>query len=59
MPIYEFQCGACGVAFEKLMKQGEAQTELCQVCGSDALELVLSVAELRFKGDGTYKKSED
>lgn len=58
-PIREYQCSSCGVAVEKLMRQGETQLDPCQVCGQDALEEVLSVAELRFKGEGTYKKSKD
>ncbi len=60
MPIREYQCSACGVLFEKLMKQDEEYVgETCQVCGEDAVEEIISASELRFKGEGTYKKSKD
>jgi len=31
MPIYEYECGACGHCFERIMKAGEGDPD-CPVC---------------------------
>ncbi|MBA4423523.1 MAG: hypothetical protein C0390_10585 [Syntrophus sp. (in: bacteria)] len=33
MPIYEYQCAACGHVFERIMKVGETDPA-CPVCGT-------------------------
>lgn len=32
MPIYEYRCGACGQAFERLVRKGELP--ICPACGA-------------------------
>ena len=34
MPIYEYECAACGHLFERIMKVGE-EAPACPVCGAD------------------------
>jgi putative FmdB family regulatory protein len=41
MPIYEYHCNACGADFEKLVF-GAKQQVLCDACGSDRTEKLLS-----------------
>ena len=43
MPIYEYQCPACGEVFEKLQKADEgAELQKCPQCGEKKAERVLS-----------------
>jgi putative FmdB family regulatory protein len=43
MPIYEYQCHACGKQFQKLvMKKEEEKTLLCPVCGGESLKKLIS-----------------
>jgi putative FmdB family regulatory protein len=41
MPLYEFDCSACGHRFEALVRSGSA-APTCTACGSSALERLLS-----------------
>ena len=41
MPIYEFECAACGERFEALAEAGTASVE-CRLCGSGRTRRVLS-----------------
>jgi putative FmdB family regulatory protein len=41
VPIYEFECGACGERFEELMAAGTA-TATCPACGTDGAKRRLS-----------------
>jgi putative FmdB family regulatory protein len=42
IPIYEYKCGKCGAAVEKLQKFSDAPLTKCEECGEEALEKVLS-----------------
>mgnify|MGYP001566887518 FL=1 len=37
MPIYEYECWACGHCFERIMKVGE-EAPVCPVCGEKETE---------------------
>jgi putative FmdB family regulatory protein len=39
MPIYEYECRACGNIFERVMKVGEPEPS-CMVCGQETRKLV-------------------
>lgn len=41
MPLYEYQCQACGHGFEALVRQGS--TPVCPQCASTVLEKVISL----------------
>ncbi|UGA36374.1 zinc ribbon domain-containing protein [Chromobacterium haemolyticum] len=44
MPIYEYRCGACGVAKEHLQKLSDEPIAQCPACGSAEYRKQLSAA---------------
>lgn len=46
MPIYEYRCGACDEAFERLIRAGESPGS-CPACGSADVERVVSLPAVR------------
>ncbi|MBU6421755.1 MAG: zinc ribbon domain-containing protein [Gammaproteobacteria bacterium] len=55
MPIYEYQCRACGERLEALQKLSEAPLTECPHCGKPALRKLVSAAGFRLKGGGWYE----
>jgi putative FmdB family regulatory protein len=55
MPIYEYQCGACGHRFETLQKVSESPLMECPDCGQQALKKLISATAFRLKGGGWYE----
>lgn len=55
MPIYEYQCDACGATLEKLQKLADAPLRDCPKCGEAALKKLVSAAGFRLKGGGWYE----
>jgi putative FmdB family regulatory protein len=53
MPLYEYQCEACGHRFEVIQKFSDAPVETCQRCGG-AVRKLLSSPAIQFKGSGWY-----
>ena len=53
MPLYEYQCDACGNRFEKIVKFSDPPLEACPSCGGKVQKLVSSPA-IQFKGTGWY-----
>src|SRR5258705_6088545 len=53
MPLYEYQCGACGHRFEKIQKFSDRLEDKCSVCGGPVHKLISSPA-IQFKGSGFY-----
>ena len=54
MPIYEYQCGACGHRLEALQKISEEPLSDCPECGRPSLQKLVSAAGFRLKGGGWY-----
>lgn len=54
MPIYEYRCGACGVAKEHLQKLSDEPIAQCPACGSAEYRKQLSAAGFQLKGSGWY-----
>lgn len=54
MPIYAFQCQACGHSFEVMQKMSEAPPSVCTACGKPELRKLLSAAGFQLKGSGWY-----
>ncbi|HSI32546.1 MAG: zinc ribbon domain-containing protein [Phycisphaerae bacterium] len=55
MPIYEYQCGACGEKFDKLVRTMSAADEPktgCPKCGSAKTARALSVFAVGAEGAG-------
>jgi putative FmdB family regulatory protein len=53
MPLYEYQCGSCGVRTEKIRKFSDPPLTTCEACGGPLEKLVSSPA-IQFKGSGWY-----
>ena len=54
MPIYEYQCEACGHRLEILQKISEEPLSECPACGRPDLRKLISAAGFRLKGGGWY-----
>lgn len=54
MPIYEYQCGACGHHLEALQKFSDAPLVDCPECGKSALQKQVSASAFHLKGSGWY-----
>ena len=54
MPIYEYQCEACGHRLEILQKISEDPLSDCPECGRPSLRKLVSAAGFRLKGSGWY-----
>jgi putative FmdB family regulatory protein len=55
MPIYEYQCQACGHHVEVLQKISEDPLKDCPQCGQPQLSRLISAAGFRLKGGGWYE----
>ena len=55
MPIYEYQCQACGHELEALQKIADEPLVDCPECGKAALKKKISAAAFRLKGGGWYE----
>ena len=55
MPIYEYQCQACGHHLEVLQKINEDPLKDCPQCGQPQLSRLISAAGFRLKGGGWYE----
>ena len=55
MPIYEYECEACGHVFETLQRISDAPLSECPACGKPALKKLVSAAAFRLKGGGWYE----
>jgi len=53
MPLYEYQCDACGSRFEVIQKFSDPPVDACTSCGGSVKKLLSSPA-IQFKGSGWY-----
>ena len=53
MPLYEYECEACGHRFENIQKFSDPLVEKCPKCGGIVHKLFSSPA-IQFKGSGWY-----
>ena len=54
MPLYEYECTACGHRFELIQKFSDAAIEQCPNCGELRVKKLLSSPAIQFKGTGWY-----
>src|SRR6478672_10907653 len=54
MPLYEYQCEACGERFEKIRKFSDPPLEVCEKCGKGPIRKLISSPAIQFKGSGWY-----
>ena len=55
MPIYEYQCQACGNEHEALQKMSADPLVMCPACSEPELKKKISAAGFRLKGSGWYE----
>ena len=55
MPIYEYECEACGTRHEALQKINAPFLRDCPACAAPALKRLVSVVGFRLKGSGWYE----
>ena len=55
MPIYEYQCDACGHYLEALQQLADSPLKKCPDCGKSQLKRLVSASQFRLKGSGWYE----
>ncbi|MCK5829761.1 MAG: zinc ribbon domain-containing protein [Methylococcales bacterium] len=55
MPIYEYQCQACGNEHEAIQKMSDDPLVDCPECNKPELKKKISAAGFRLKGSGWYE----
>lgn len=55
MPIYEYECEACGHHLEAIQKLSDAPLADCPECAKPALRKLVSAAGFRLSGGGWYE----
>ena len=55
MPIYEYECTACGHSLDALQKMSDEPLRDCPACGKPALRKRVSAPRFRLKGGGWYE----
>jgi putative FmdB family regulatory protein len=55
MPIYEFQCTACGHRFDRLQKLSDPDPSNCPDCGQPQVQRQISAPQFRLAGGGWYE----
>ena len=54
MPLYEYQCDACGARFERIRKFSDPPLTTCPTCGKEEIRKLVSSPAFQFKGSGWY-----
>jgi len=54
MPLYEYECEACGQRFEVIVKFSDEPVEVCRKCGKGPVRKLMSSPAIQFKGTGWY-----
>jgi putative FmdB family regulatory protein len=55
MPIYEFECTACGDIFERLQKLSDKDPDTCPQCGKKKVRRRVTAPSFRLAGSGWYE----
>jgi len=54
MPLYEYECSACGHRFELIQRFADPPAEKCAACGQGPVLKLISSPAVHFKGTGWY-----
>lgn len=54
MPVYEYQCTACGAVVEVMQKFSDAPLKRCKACKKHTMKKLMGTPALQFKGSGWY-----
>jgi putative FmdB family regulatory protein len=55
MPIYEFECSACGHVFDRLQKLSDPDPDSCPTCGKNRVHRRVTAPSFRLAGSGWYE----
>jgi putative FmdB family regulatory protein len=55
MPIYEFECSACGNIFDRLQKISDPDPDTCPECGKRKVRRRVTAPAFRLAGSGWYE----
>lgn len=55
MPIYEFECSACGNVFDRLQKLSDPDPVVCPDCGKKKIHRRVTAPSFRLSGSGWYE----
>ena len=55
MPIYAFECAACGHEFDRLQKMSDADPTTCPNCGQETVKRQVTAPSFRLSGSGWYE----
>jgi putative FmdB family regulatory protein len=55
MPIYAFECAACGHSFDRLQKLSDADPSACPACSAPRIRRQLTAPQFRLAGGGWYE----
>ncbi|MBS0486038.1 MAG: zinc ribbon domain-containing protein [Proteobacteria bacterium] len=55
MPIYEFECSACGNVFDRLQKLSDPDPDTCPQCGKKKVHRRVTAPSFRLSGSGWYE----
>ena len=56
MPLYDYDCSACGRRFEVVHGVHVEGPTLCPICGSGPVRKAITAAAVHYKGTGWAKK---
>jgi putative FmdB family regulatory protein len=56
LPLYDYDCEACGRRFEVIHGVHAAPPSSCPTCGSDRVRKAIAAPAIHFKGSGWAKK---
>jgi putative FmdB family regulatory protein len=54
VPLYEYECQACGHRFEQIQTFSAPLVKKCPKCGKRKVKKLLSSPAIQFKGSGFY-----
>jgi putative FmdB family regulatory protein len=54
MPVYEYECAACGHQFEEWQKINDKPVKTCPKCSAEKVERLISQTAFHLKGGGWY-----
>ncbi len=55
MPIYEYECKACGLYFEELQGFNDKPIKKCPECKKNKVEKLISLSAFHLHGNGWYE----
>ena len=55
MPIYAFECTACGHEFDRLQKMSDPDPSACPACETLSVKRQLTAPSFRLSGSGWYE----